>query len=423
MIKYAYGVVMNKEKNIRLIKSFIEKLQKERMLKLKAHMDETEQSLGVEYKAIKDTILNIPEKDMEEGEKLTGQEFVDMSYDTMIQDLATSIDCKIYGESAYIKCGRKLYKEFLRGTLDTDRLQTNNVLLSVDLWKKAVLTDKKAIGVGYFQRTIDYLKHRVNYSEVSAKKDNKKVSLPVLTTIQFDNDVNPDNTLNPIEYTKDARFKFESLFSMLSTATDVDAIYNMADLSRDFSIHTYYLPTGIDSASIDDCCLLIRYDHCSLKHSNGAMPRLYRNVYPDVVEEPHFHFNSGFGGVYKLTSKEETHNYGVGYAIGVSRLRDYLQILYTGAFKNKRQEKLFMENDFGMPFLHYKLADMQNGTNHLGEMLDSLTLLMFNEGVAENSTIVESAYKFVRMISNMNQKNLKYKHVIREDVEQQRPKF
>ena len=214
-----------------------------------------------------------------------------------------------------------------------------------------------------------------------------------------------------------------ALFSRFSTATDVDAIYNMAGITRDFSIHTYYLPTGIDGTSIDNCSLLIRYDHCGLKHSNGAMPRLYRNVYPDFVEEPHFHFNSGFGGVYKLSSKEETHNYGVGYAIGISRLKDYLEILYSGAFKNKKQEKLFMENDFGMPFLHYKLADMQNGTNHLGEMLDSLTLLMFNEGVADNSVILESAYKFVRMISNMNQKNLKYKHVFREDVEQQRPKF
>ena len=70
------------------------------------------------------------------------------------------------------------------------------------------------------------------------------------------------------------------------------------------------------------------------------MPKLYSAVYPSAVEEPHFHFNSGFGGLYKLSKDQETYNYGVGYAIGVTGLKAYLEKLYSGNFENKAEERL-----------------------------------------------------------------------------------
>lgn len=380
-----------------------------------------EEPIVVEYSIIKNLIQEIPEENYkyldEDGKKIVDapQRVVDEAYEAMVQDLMSTIDCKVFYDAPTIKFKRKQFKDFLNGTLDTDRLQTNNILISNDLWKRAMLSQKKAVMSGYFQRSVDDEKYRVNYSEISVKKAGRglSASLPVLTTIQFDNVENPDATLVPIDYTAKAREKFERLFSVYSRARDVDAIYEMAELSQDFSIHNYYMPSGLDG--LDDCCLLLRYDHCSGKHYNGAMPKLYKKVYPDFVEEPHFHFNSGFGAVYKLSSKNPG-NYGVGYAIGISGLRTYLDTLYSGNFKDKQQEKLFMKNDFGMPFLYYKLADVENGTNYLGEIVEGIKMLQLNEAIAGADSALETAYNFVRLISGLSSKDLKCK--FSEDIDE-----
>ena len=49
-----------------------------------------------------------------------------------------------------------------------------------------------------------------------------------------------------------------------------------------------------EKKDIESASLLIRYDHCNLKHKNGSMPNLYKHIFPAFVNEAHFHFNNGF---------------------------------------------------------------------------------------------------------------------------------
>ena len=335
-----------------------------------------------------------------------------MEYNGILQELISSIKCKVYWDKPNIKFTRTMINNFLERTLETDRLQTDNIFLTTDLWKKAMLTSKKTVGGGYFNRTINPDIFRVNFSELAVSKDeNNKVSLPVVTTIQFDNYTNPDNTLKPINYTTQNRLRFERLFSQLAKANDIDSLYQLADLSQDFSIHSYYIPTGISTKNIGNSCLLLRYDHCSLPHYNGAMPPAYRYVYPNVVNEPHFHFNSGFGSLYKLTPKLLWHSFGVGYAIGVTGLKEYLEKLHTENFKDEEERKIFMENDFGMPFLHYKLADIKYSTNHLQELVNQINRLAFDSNIASNAVALETAYKVICTVSNTKTKPLYNKKI------------
>jgi len=404
------------------IKIFLENLKKERMRRLKARMDKYPQSDQIDYGFVKDTIKSIPDESYKhldsDGKKtvLSPQQVVDMEYDNMLQEFASSFDCKVFWEIPNIKFSRMMITYFFKKTLDTNRLQSNNIFLTTDLFKKAILTPKKVLNVGYFLRTVYPDIHRINYSEIAVHKDeNKNISTPVITTIQFDNDSNPDGTLSAINHTKESRIRFERLFSQLASSSDIDAIYKTASYFQDFSIHSYYVPTGISSSSIDDCCLLFRYDHCSKRHYNGTMPKLYKHIFPEFVDEPHFHFNCGFGGVYKLSNQNEQHNFGVGYAIGVTRLKQYLEKLHSEKFVDEKQRKLFLENDFGMPFLHYKQLDMTNGTHYIEEFIEVLTQLVLSENISTDEASLESAYKLMCMISNTKVKNLNFKQRLKTE--------
>lgn len=397
------------------IKRFLENLKKERLRRLYKSIDNYPDDGQVNYGAIKDVIQTMPDENYkyeEDGKKveLSKQDVIDLEYNNMLQEFASSFDCKVYWENKEIKFSKTMVTNFFRRTLDTNRLQTSNVLITTDLYKQALLSPKKVAKAGYFKRTVYPEIHRINYSEIAfGKKIDNMIKYPVITTIQFDNDINPDETISEIDYTKDMRLKFERLFSSLSHSAGLDVIYNTANLMQDFSIHSYYLPTGINKDLVDNCCLLFRYDHCSKKHYNGAMPKLYKHVYPDFVEEPHFHFNCGFGSVYKLTSKEEQHNFGVGYAIGITRLKDYLEKLYKENFVSKEERKLFMENDFGMPFLHYKMLDKTSGTDYIAQFIDAIKMVMIAESLSTNDAAVQMAYKFVCSLSNTKFKGLDYK--------------
>jgi hypothetical protein len=168
------------------------------------------------------------------------------------------------------------------------------------------------------------------------------------------------------------------------------------------------LPGAVDK--VEDSTLLIRYDHCSLKHKNGSMPKLYKEVYPTAVNEPHFHFNSGFGSLYKLDKSAQEFNYGVGYAIGISQLREYLDKLYNETFKDKKERDLYLNNDFGMPFLHIKKLDLQKDTHYLKTIVEALDMLVFTENVSSNSVALEHAYRFINLISVTKAKTLYYRH-------------
>jgi len=401
---------MEKEKELKGLSAL--DIPKARMKSFKKYMDNYPLHEEADYSLIKNTIQSIPKERSGLKEDSTFQDTVDTSYNSLLQELITSTDCDVYYESANIKLTRTMVKNFLTRTLDSDRLQTDNIFLTTDLWQKAIFTPKKTIGGGFFNRTVDYEILRANFSELAVSKDeNNNISLPVLTTIQFDNYSNPDGTLPPINYTRATRLKFERIFTQLARANDIESIYELADLSRDFSIHSYYIPNGISTKKLGHCCLLLRYDHSSFAHHNGAIPQLYRHIYQPVVREPHFHFNSGFGSIYKLTPQMLFQNLGVGYAIGVTALKEYLEKLYKENFKDNEERKLYMENDFGMPFLHFKLADIENGTDNLHEFLETIKQLAFDSHIASESASLDTAYKFISLVSSTKTKPLHRKKI------------
>lgn len=314
-----------------------------------------ESSSGVDLTLVKNLISSIPNEryveSTDDPTKRPPQEMVDTAYDSLLLDLSTTIDCQYFDKPC--TTSSEHVSEFLEASLDTDKLQTTNILLTSQLWRDVVLSKKQNLHAGIFHRGIDEENFRINFSEISASNiENETITNPVLTTIQFDFNNNPDGTLTALNKTEKSIRAFRRLIREQGTEPSVDEISEIASGTRDFSIHKYYIPNGFSQQTADECCLLLRYDHCSLKHRNGSMPALYREIYPEYVEEPHFHFNSGFGSVYKLSNDGATHNYGVGYAIGVSALKNYLIKLKTGSYSSPAEERLYTQNDFGMPFLH-----------------------------------------------------------------------
>ncbi len=314
-----------------------------------------ESSTRIDLTLVKNLISSIPnERYVESTDDPTRhppQEMVDTAYDSLLLDLSTTIDCQCFDRPC--TTSSEHVSEFLESSLDTDKLQTTNILLTSQLWRDVVLSKKQDLHAGIFHRGIDEENFRINFSEISASNiENGTITNPVLTTIQFDFDNNPDGTLTALDKTEKSIKAFRRLIREQGTEPSVTEISEIASGTRDFSIHKYYVPNGFSQQTADECCLLLRYDHCSLKHRNGSMPALYREIYPEFVEEPHFHFNSGFGSVYKLSNDGATHNYGVGYAIGVTALKNYLTKIRTGSYSSPAEKRLYTENDFGMPFLH-----------------------------------------------------------------------
>lgn len=375
-------------------------------------MDEKE----FDYGHLKDTIAQIPEQRIKydadpdtntPAKVLSMQDVVDMSYDATLQNIIFEIPCSVYEKAYEQYVDRNIIMDFLHKTTDTDKLQERNVLLTSSFWKDIVLEPKRNITSGYRQRNVDTTNKRINYSELSAcVTSNSSVITPVLTTIQFDFEDSVDKTISGIKITQDEKNLWDNLFSKCAKATDVCAITETAKNTIDFSIHKYYLPDTIENT--DEATLLVRFDHCSLKHKNGTMPKLYRHVYPQSVSEPHFHFNSGFGGLYKLNSDAETYNYGVGYAIGVTGLKDYLEKLISGDFKDKAEERLYTENDFGMPFLHLLNA---GGAEKIGDMIDKLTALQLANEVGAQAAELEIAMDLINDFTNTEEISLEYKGV------------
>ena len=104
------------------------------------------------------------------------------------------------------------------------------------------------------------------------------------------------------------------------------------------------------------------------------------NLYKKYTTLPHFHFNSSFGNIYKLNSKNLSYNNGVGYAISVDALSSYLDQL-----DKAKPGDVFAENSFGMPFLgkgkkwiekfQYKLNRLSKAIKEKNFPIDAETLV------------------------------------------------
>lgn len=366
---------------------------------------------NIDYGYIKEVISTIPNEHVRQKDEDTGkvetlvlQDVVDMSYDATIQELVFAADCKFYDQSHQQIFDKNVFESLVSKTSETNRLQEKNVLLTSSFWMDVVTAPKKNITTGYRLRTIDNDNKRINYSDLSAIPTSRRsIMLPVLTTIQFDFEENPDKTINPEDIVFKERESWHRLFSKYARRSDVDAICDTAENAMDFSIHKYYLPGAVDK--VEDSTLLIRYDHCSLKHKNGSMPKLYKEVYPTAVNEPHFHFNSGFGGIYKLTNDNAQHNFGVGYAISVTGLKTYLEKLYTGNYESASERRLYTENDFGMPFLRI-FSD--GGAKKISGILSNLKALQYAIEKEDKSAELFIAMRIMDKCTNTSGRNLEY---------------
>ena len=363
----------------------------------------------IDFGFIKQFISTIPAKHFvessENNNKNSPQDLVDYNYDTLLYELMTEINCKVFDTDKKTTYSQKDISNFISSSLKTDRLQRNNILLSSNLWKQVTLALKTNISNDCFQKTIDEDLKRLNFSELSAVSHNRNqtISYPTLTTIQFDfKQMSSDEAkqLNEV-----SQFYFDTLFSKCATEESPYALYNTASHALDFSIHKYYLPNGISSQQTSDACLLFRYDHCPIKHKNGAMPLLYKNVYPEFVAEPHFHFTSGFGSIYKLTNKNEEHTFGVGYAIGVSGLKDYIGKILKNEYSSEEEQCLYTENDFGMPFLSMLKEERYPELIQVYEGLDVLQQAYESK---DQELELQAAYGISNAICNTEQKDLLY---------------
>lgn len=339
-------------------------------------------------------ISNLPQgylkmKNNGETHIVAPQDIIDESYDSFIQSNYMFMPCKYFYELNGTSFSKKVLKRFFQKTKLDDKLQTQSIFLSNDLWNYVVTMPKKHLKDNYFQRSISEDMNQVNYSSLELSVGSKEY-LSILNTIQFRFDETFDKKMAKV-ISKECYDHFREMFEKIATSDSVDSIDKLASFVENFSIHKYFLPNGPEK--LDDACLLIRYDSTYQKHKNGAMPPLYKKVYSQVVAEPHFHFTRGFGSVYKLTNSMNKEDFATGYAIGVNDLRNYLHKLNTRQFVDAEERKLYLENDFGMPFL--KIFRQAYGKNILKTLERMLIYMQLDSLTHANAAHASVAYNFM----------------------------
>lgn len=257
-------------------------------------------------------------------------------------------------------------KKFAKLKIKSDRLQQRNIMLTPEMWHILVESPKEPLTENVFKTSVDLTTGQVVFSELlkvgnlekldSSISHRQDCDALVLRTIQFDFLNTPEDyesgkikKFTKKELKKSSR-QFEK-FLRAATKQNFEEIYAMADSCLNFSIHDYYLPYGFSKEGLERAVLLMRYDHCYEKHKNSIMPKYYDLFFSSSVEEPHFHFNEGFGQIYKLLTTSGQGNFGSGYAIGLSNLYAYLGILNNLNSLPSERRKFVETNDFGMPFL------------------------------------------------------------------------
>lgn len=296
------------------------------------------------------------------NEELVSQEDINEAYDALIQQFQVELNAK------YVEKLPKRNKSLIRREIrdfylaqskrNTDRLQSENLLLTSELQMDLLTCKKEIVMVGYDRPLrISNNKSQYNFSYLtkgSISQNDKRTVVYFVNTIQFVLE-NSKKTLAS-SVAKKETINLDSIVTR-NRISAIEEVVMLADRVEDFSFHQFVLPFE----TFDEAVLLFRYDHTNSKHynckpQNLTMPLLYKEVYPDFVEDPHFHFATTFGNIYKLNKHNEDYNYGVGYAIGVSDLLEYLEKL-EDVFLDKKEirmsiQSVLTENDFGMPFLH-----------------------------------------------------------------------
>ena len=285
--------------------------------------------------------------------ELTNQKEINEAYNAFIEQNWADLGADIYTEFPTIKerMSNSVRTNFINSVVDTDKFQEKNILITAEMWDALMKTPKQLVNLGMFQQskvegeTKSFKVKAYNFSFLSKGKIcNTNKTGWFLTTIHFRLPIKKSIISAGIMKTTIA--EFENLMQEGRIASLHD-ICNLAQKTSDFSIHQYYLQRGLEKGCASSAILLTRYDHCVTPHKNDVLPRMYEdNLYKKYTTLPHFHFNSSFGNIYKLNSKNLSYNNGVGYAISVDVLSSYLAQL-----EKAKPGDVFAENSFGMPFL------------------------------------------------------------------------
>jgi hypothetical protein len=273
---------------------------------------------------------------------------------------------------------RKAIKDFMSVRIKNDRLQKRNIMLTPELWHTLVENKKELVTDRILKKTIDVHSGQILFSQVLKLNNLEQLDNSIdfrtncdaliLRTIQFDflnTSTNYDNKKIK-KFGKRTVKKYADEFEAFFEAIDVNHfnnIYKLAENCKDFSIHEYYLPYGLSKEGLEKAVLLTRYDHCSEKHKNSSLLKYYSMTYDPALSEPHFHFNEGFGQIYKLLTKSGQGNFGSGFAISVPALCSYLNKLKNLKNLPADARKFWKSNDFGMPFLKFAYDGGRNSTD------------------------------------------------------------
>ena len=144
----------------------------------------------------------------------------------------------------------------------------------------------------------------------------------------------------------------------------IDELEKLVNGCVQFGIHDYLLAEGYqDDESLERAVLLFRYERVFQRandtnvntsgHNNYGLPYYYQKVYPisisqeELTAESHLHFSEGVGAMSKLEDKSEKrnrNNLSAGYALPISKLKEYLIKIQKREFSNlwKVKKKLQM---------------------------------------------------------------------------------
>lgn len=353
---------------------------------------------------------------------LSNQEDINEAYDALIQQFEVELNAKYIeklprrNKSLIKKELRKFYGD--KSRRNSDRLQNKNLLMTSGL-QMDLLTCKKDVIMASYDLPLKISKDESQYNfsyltKGSISQNSKRTVVYFVNTIQFVLENNKKSLANSVA--KKEAINIDRIITE-NNILSIEDVVKLADRVEDFSFHQFVLPFD----NFNESVLLFRYDHTNSKHynckpQNITMPLLYGEIYPEFVEEPHFHFATNFGNIYKLNKHNDEFNYGVGYAIGVSQLENYLNNLERD-FLSKKEislsvKSVLTENDFGMPFLHNikrGITGSCSGLNNHKKICNAFKKLerqiKSGKKSAELSIVIDIAHAFT------NTKNLNLTHL------------
>ncbi len=313
--------------------------------------------------------------EMISSEEIENQKELNEVYVSLVQDYS-HLQRTRYIESIPVLTQQDIEKSvklFLQKPIYTKFLQKKNILLSRRLWLSTMLAHNK-IDVKKSMLSIDEEESIVQLSQLSVIKVDSKWTLALrIAEIQVD-----ERSAEELKWL--ASRMSSNLTKLLSTGNtrNLYALEKLVSKCSKFAIHDYLLPDGyLNDETLQSAVLLFRYErvfvrenetlNSSNNHNNYGLPNYFKKLFPEtishseLVEESHMHFSEGVGSMCRLEDRSERrnrNNLGAGYALPISKLKQYLLKIRKGLFESPEEEDFYMRNDFGMHFLYLRKGEL-----------------------------------------------------------------